>query len=136
MQTATQFKLAASLIALAMTAGTAHAQDAAVPDEAFDAGNEIVVTAQKRSERLQDVPISMAAVSEETMTNNNVLTVQDLGRVATNFSATRSAQASSIRLAVRGIGAPGNTATEPSVAALWTVFMYRAPARSSAISST
>ena len=117
MQTATQFKLAASLIALAMTAGTAHAQDAAVPDEAFDAGNEIVVTAQKRSERLQDVPISMAAVSEETMTNNNVLTVQDLGRVATNFSATRSAQASSIRLAVRGIGAPGNTATEPSVAA-------------------
>lgn len=117
MTTATKFKLATSLIALALTAGTVHAQDASVPDEAANTGDEIVVTAQKRSERLQDVPISIAAFNEETLATNNVLTVQDLGRVATNFSATRGAQASSIRLAVRGIGAPGNTATEPSVAA-------------------
>ena len=117
MKVSRNFMVATSLLALVLATGTAQAQDAATPDAEADMGDEIVVTAQKRSERLQDVPISMAAVSEATMTTNNVLTVQDLGRVATNFSATRSAQASSIRLAVRGIGAPGNTATEPSVAA-------------------
>lgn len=117
MKNATQLKLAASLFALAFTSGTAHAQDASAPDEAANAEDEIVVTAQKRSERLQDVPISMVVVNEAALTANNILTVQDLGRVATSFSATRAAQVSSIRLTVRGVGAPGNTATEPSVAA-------------------
>ena len=51
MQTATQFKLAASLIALAITAGTAHAQDAAVPDEAFDAGNSQAIPAEEVAAR-------------------------------------------------------------------------------------
>lgn len=114
--------IAAGALALAMVASTAQAQEATAPEAAApeaeaDLGEEIVVTAQKRAERLQEVPISMAAFNEETLTTNNVISVQDLGRITTNFSATRSAQASSIRLSVRGIGAPGNTATEPSVAA-------------------
>ncbi|NYF32628.1 TonB-dependent receptor [Sphingopyxis sp. JAI108] len=76
----------------------------------------IVVTAQKRGENIQDVPVSIAAFSGETMARANVMSVQDIGRVAPNFSTTKGAVASSLRLSIRGIGAFGNTATEPSVA--------------------
>jgi len=87
-----------------------HAEDVPVDDGA------IVVTAQKRGENIQDVPVSIAAFSGETMIRSNVMSVQDIGRVAPNFSTTKGAVASSLRLSIRGIGAFGNTATEPSVA--------------------
>jgi iron complex outermembrane recepter protein len=45
-----------------------------------------------------------------------VTTALDLGRVAPNFTAQRAAQAANVRVTIRGIGAAGNTATEPSVA--------------------
>jgi iron complex outermembrane receptor protein len=102
------------------TAQGAESQMASASDHAADIENDtnaIVVTAQKRSERLQDVPISIAAFSGETLDRNNVISVQDLGRITTNFSASTAAQASAVRLAVRGIGSAGNNATEPSVAA-------------------
>src|ERR1700686_4993995 len=38
---------------------------------------EIVVTAQKRSERLQDVPVPVSAISAETLAENNQLRLQD-----------------------------------------------------------
>ena len=85
--------------------------------ESSDTGSdEIVVTAQRRSENLQDVPISIAAFTGEQLTEANVFTVQDLGRVATNFQATKGVQSSFLRINIRGIGAAGNTTIEPSVA--------------------
>ena len=105
----------ASLAVLATGISPAFAQDSG---NAEDSGNEdIIVTAQKRAERLQDVPISIAAFTDEALTTNNIMSVQDLNRVATNFSATRLSQTAGLRLTVRGVGAPGNSATEPSVAA-------------------
>lgn len=112
----TALYVAASMAAIIGFSGAAQAQDAAPADENI-ADNEIVVTAQKRSENVQDVPISVAVVSNEMMEENNVLTVYDLGRVATNFSATQANQKANVRLAIRGIGSPSSTATEPSVAA-------------------
>ena len=50
----------AAAIALAVS-GTAVAASAAGPKETLE---EVVVTAQKRAERLIDVPISMAAITE------------------------------------------------------------------------
>src|SRR5690349_17675419 len=60
-----------------------EANGAAADDEA------IVVTAQKRAENVQDVPISIAAFSGLALTKANVVTVQDIGRVATNFQASK-----------------------------------------------
>lgn len=111
-----QLVLACSTIAL-LGAQPALAQNESEESAESYADDVIVVTAQKRSENLQDVPISVAAFGAAKLEQENVLTIQDLPRIATNFSATRSSQAASIRLTVRGIGAPGNTATEPSVAA-------------------
>lgn len=104
-----------SMWAIAFSCSAAQAQEEAGPAEEAGSG-EIVVTAQKRAERLQDVPISMAVFDEEALTKANVMTVQDLSKIATNFTVAKGAQSSYLRLNVRGIGAAGNTAIEPSVA--------------------
>ena len=93
------------------------AEQANADQVAAEESGEIIVTAQKRAERLQEVPISIAAFTADTLERSNVIAVSDLGRITTNFSASSAAQASSVRLAVRGIGSAGNNATEPSVAA-------------------
>lgn len=77
----------------------------------------IVVTAQRRSESAQEVPISLTAVSEEALAKANIRNVQDLPRVAPSFYVYRAPQAANTRLFIRGIGTSGNTAIEPSVAA-------------------
>lgn len=92
------------------------AEQGSIPVDEID-GDTIVVTAQKRNENIQDVPISVAAFNTEMLANANVLTVQDLPRIATNFTTNRGVQAAGIRLSIRGIGSTGNTAIEPSVAA-------------------
>jgi iron complex outermembrane receptor protein len=115
MKTIAYTSLAAFAAALAAT--PAAAQDAKSADAAgADMGDAIVVTAQKRAENIQDVPISIAAVSGEEMESANILTVMDLGRVATNFQTVRSSNTGSTRIGIRGVGSLANTLIEPSVA--------------------
>lgn len=58
--------LIATLAAANMT--PAFAQDAAIAAvEDNNAGTDIVVTAQKRAERLQDVPLAVTAVSADAL---------------------------------------------------------------------
>jgi outer membrane receptor protein involved in Fe transport len=70
---------------------------------------EIVVTAQKRLERLQDVPVPVSVISAETLVNNNLLRVQDYyNRVpGLNFSAGNRGE---LFLSIRGLvtGSYGN----------------------------
>jgi iron complex outermembrane receptor protein len=47
---------------------------------------EIVVTAQKREQKLQSVPISITALSSETLKANRIETLVDLNAVAPNLS--------------------------------------------------
>ena len=104
-----------ALIAASTVAMPAMAQDAPAEAERADP-NDIVVTAQKRAENVQDVPISIAAFSGEGLEASNVVTVQDLGRVATNFQTVRSSNTGSTRIGIRGVGSLANTLIEPSVA--------------------
>ena len=76
----------------------------------------IVITAQKRSENVQNVPISIAAFSGQTLAKSNVTDIAQLGKLASNYQAIKSIQSSFMRVNIRGIGAVGNTTIEPSVA--------------------
>src|SRR5688572_7731675 len=100
----------ASFVALAAPAG-AQPQD----DERFGV-EEVVVTAQKRAENVQDVPISVTAHNAETLRAAGVNDVRDLRRITPNLNITTSSQQTNTRVIVRGIGTAGNTAIEPSVA--------------------
>lgn len=84
-------------------------------EPAEDSG-EIVVTAQKRAENVQKVPISIAAFNEEALEKASITTVLDLGKVATNFQTVRSSNTGSTRIGIRGVGSLANTLIEPSVA--------------------
>ncbi|MFN2100245.1 TonB-dependent receptor [Altererythrobacter sp. MF3-039] len=68
MKIATKFLVSAGSFALAavMAQAPAHAQDAQASEEDGGLGT-IIVTAQRREENIQDVPISVTAVSQDTL---------------------------------------------------------------------
>ncbi|TAK99103.1 MAG: TonB-dependent receptor [Rhodospirillaceae bacterium] len=76
----------------------------------------IKVTAQKREENLQQVPISIIAFSGAILEKASVRDIKDLPRLVPNFSVEQAAQSPGLRIAIRGIGTFGNSAIEPSVA--------------------
>lgn len=100
------FLCSASTLAFA---GPVFAQDAASGAWA----DEIVVTAQKRSENVQDVPISISVVTGETIGESGVVRFEDLGSSIPNFSV--SANASSDTISIRGINSDGQPGSEQSV---------------------
>lgn len=77
---------------------------------------EIVVTATKRAESIQDVPISVSAFSGEFMERSGVEDLRDVASIAPNLSVTQSSQAVNQKISIRGVGTTANNAMDPSVA--------------------
>src|SRR3546814_20098146 len=74
-----KFKALIGTSILAMTVATpAYAQDAADEVERDAFGGEIVVTAQRQSERLQAVPIAVSAFSTEALEAQQLTTTSDI----------------------------------------------------------
>src|SRR6478609_1406760 len=92
------------------------AAEASAPAKNSGNDTQIVITAQKRSENVQRVPISVAAFSGQTLAKSNITDISQIGKLASNYQATKSVQSSFMRVNIRGIGAIGNTTIEPSVA--------------------
>jgi len=63
---------------------------------------EIVVTAQKRTERLQDVPMSMSVISGDRLTETQSTTLQDIANSVPGLQAISSSPAVNT-LVIRGI---------------------------------
>ncbi len=55
----------------------AFAQDSGEAEEA-GMGNDIVVTARRQEEKLQDVPISITVLTAEKLANNNITSAKDI----------------------------------------------------------
>jgi len=68
---------------LALCAATAALADETTTPA--DSLSEVVVTAQKRTERLQDVPITIAALSEQDLSRSGVATTHDLPSVVSGL---------------------------------------------------
>ena len=64
---------------------------------------DIVVTAQKRAERLSDVPLSITAVSGDQLAKQRILDPSDLERVVPGFTFQPSGYGAPV-FAIRGIG--------------------------------
>lgn len=109
------------------TAGPVATETDVATDTATD---EIVVTAQKRSENLQDVPISITALNAATLTEANVTSLTDLKRLAPTFrfNPTSGTGVTGARLSIRGIGSFTNNAVEPSVGTFLDGFYIPRPA--------
>ncbi|WP_352888755.1 TonB-dependent receptor [Sinimarinibacterium thermocellulolyticum] len=75
---------------------------------------EIVVTAQKREQNLQDVPVSVQVFSGELLDALGVTDQTDLQRITPGLNVTT--QVSYVMTFLRGIGTDATIAAEPSVA--------------------
>lgn len=100
-------RLACGISISALLAGVAHAQTAPVDLEESDTGGvtEIVVTAQKEAQNIQEVPISITALAGESLENAQVNNVLDLGNTLPNVQINSfSNSPDSAVFTIRGIG--------------------------------
>jgi iron complex outermembrane receptor protein len=74
---------------------------------------EIVVTVQQRAQSLQDVPVSVLAISAQKMSNAGVVDLESLSAFVPNFSINETGTATNIT--VRGISSGINPGFEQSV---------------------
>ncbi|MDR3509478.1 MAG: TonB-dependent receptor [Caulobacteraceae bacterium] len=111
--------LKAALCATALSAVTlaaAHGQtSAAAVASAPGAIEEVVVTAQKRTERIADVPMSITALSAEQLSRAGVTDPTQLGKVTPGFGYQQGAFGAPV-FSIRGIGFYNNAlAVTPAV---------------------
>lgn len=74
---------------------------------------EVIVTAQKRTESLQDVPISVAAVSAQKMSDFGIVDMENLSTYVPNFSINETGISTTVT--IRGISSGINPGFEQSV---------------------
>ncbi|WP_109354518.1 TonB-dependent receptor [Sphingorhabdus sp. EL138] len=96
----------AGLCSTAMTMpATAQEQDGAETDD----GNIIIVTATRRAQDVQDIPIAVTAVGSAQLDAQGVVDVTDLGSVAPSFNVSQAQAASNgVVLRIRGVGTTSN----------------------------
>lgn len=100
--------LASAAFGILSVASSAQAQSA----QGVDAG-DIVVTARRVEERLQDVPISISVYSQEQLREKNIVDGQDLARYTPSLSADTRFGSDNTSFAIRGFNQDIGTA--PSV---------------------
>jgi outer membrane receptor protein involved in Fe transport len=92
-------------------------RDTAVPASSDVAGEsrqvalgEIVVTAQKREERLQDVPLSITALSDQTIERMGIQSLADIGRSVPGLNVVTVGPGQN-EIIIRGISSAGGIPT-------------------------
>lgn len=98
----------AGLLAAAMATGTAATPALAQSPAAEDEGGiaDIVVTARRTEERLQDAPVSVRAFTAEEIRQRGAVNLQDLVAATPNLILDSRTNAADFRPAVRGISSP------------------------------
>ncbi|WP_225896788.1 TonB-dependent receptor [Brevundimonas goettingensis] len=126
----TKSRLLMAACSLIMVPGAALAQSATpqpAQEEATTVG-EIVVTANKRKESLQDVPASVAVISEETLENAQIANPQDFPQLAPTLNFQAADEARLFNFSIRGIGTESfSVGVEPSVATIIDGVVYTRP---------
>ena len=106
----------------------AFAQDAAEPveqvedddvypqEEDYSTGNEIIVTATKRAQTLQDVPVAVSVTTAETLERAEIRDLRDLQTVVPSLVVGQRQSLGATNFFIRGFGNGANNAgIEPSV---------------------
>ena len=84
-------------------AGSPERSYAAEPTAQEQGLEEIVVTARKREERLQDVPIAVTAVTADTLEREQVNTIREIAAYAPGLNITTDAVGRAF-MSIRGVG--------------------------------
>jgi len=109
----------AVISAVGTVGGVALAAEEQRPDQPNDSTQleQITVTATKRLERLQDVPVAVTALTSDTLERNNVREIADLVKLSPALQVTYGSQPGNFVISMRGIGTFSNgIAVESDVA--------------------
>ena len=122
------YYLLATTAVLAMVGTPALAQDASADDSQVDrqeaapadrAGGleEIIVTARRRAETVQSIPVSVQAISAEQIQQRDLTSLEKIAAATPQFSIGRSSNGAGAQLTLRGIGSSATSiGIEQSVA--------------------
>jgi iron complex outermembrane receptor protein len=109
---------ASLLTAPALGVNTAHAQEATASSGSGQI-EQIIVTAQRRSENLQDAPLAVTAITPEDIEQANVRTTQDLMRITPGLQVSTQSPgdgSGSATFFLRGMGQQrSGNGSEPAV---------------------
>jgi iron complex outermembrane receptor protein len=127
------------LACTAFTGGLMFATDgfaeAAAPAQRTQEGStlaEIVVTAQRREQNVQDVPIAVTALTQAAIATNRVVTVNDLNLLAPGFNVVPAAGGTQIpSFTMRGITSYGVVPGSDKAISMYVDGVYIASARGS-----
>ena len=113
---------AIAVILSGSSAGLANATPASEAESSSDTITEIIVTAQRRTENMQDVPISIQAMTAETLQQLNVSTFDDYIKFLPNVTTANNGPGQN-EVFMRGLSAgsqasqgSGSTGVWPNVA--------------------
>jgi iron complex outermembrane receptor protein len=113
--------LASSTLLAASIGATAHAQSkASAPPAAGNTIEELVVTAERREQSLQDVPVAVSAFTSEKRDLVGINSVQDM----TNFTPGLQYSSQTDRISLRGVGRLNNSHAADSSVAVYTDGIY------------
>jgi iron complex outermembrane receptor protein len=100
--TALSLSLATPIVALAAEGDGQPA--AAQPDRSAEvqAPEQVIVTATRKEERLQEVPISITVISQQQLSNYNVVNAQDLAATTPSLSVSTNFGSQNSSFAIRG----------------------------------
>ncbi len=93
-----QFAVLSALFTVGAGSGVSQAQS-----EAAGGLDEVVVTARKRVENLQDVPISISAIDAEQIARQGIANVGDVAALDSSLIFDKGYSATDTRIAVRGL---------------------------------
>jgi len=121
-----------SLIALMVAAGAATPSFAQTASSAAADGpvtvEDVIVTANKREERLHDVPASVSVVTADLMEKHQVVDMKDFPQFAPTLNFQAADEARLFNFSIRGIGTESfSVGVEPSVAVIVDGVVYTRP---------
>ncbi len=100
---------AVGLMACSALTTPAFAQDEEAAATTARDDNTIIVTATRRAQDVQDIPIAVTAVSQQQLDNQGVFNIQQVSQLATSFtSSTAQVASGSVVLRIRGVGTTSN----------------------------
>ncbi len=98
----------------------------ALAQQTGDSGGRevVIVTAEKRSQDIQDVPVAVTALSGEALLNQHVTTVMDLNALAPSLQIKTDDNAANPKIFIRGIGLNDFNPNTASAVAIYTDGVY------------
>ena len=110
-------RLASLTMVIALMCASTLVPAKAVRAETAQAIEEVVVTARKRQETLQEVPVVVSVLTEEAIDSQRIESIRDIGTIVPGMVASKTISGTSGMIYLRGIGTgSGNPAFDQAVA--------------------